>query len=107
MLDRNDGPEPSTLAPVSRPGQSHHLHVALETPAPRRMTQLPERLGFDLSYALARDVERGAHFLQRPRASVIGETEPEPDHLRLALAQRFQDLVHLVLQHREGGRLRG
>src|SRR5438034_822502 len=88
-----------------RPGQLHHLHVALEPPAPRRMTQLPERLGFDLSYALARHVEGGADLFQRPRASVVGQTEPKPDHLRLALAQGLQHLVHLVLEHRERGRL--
>src|SRR5690348_11843534 len=71
--DPSDGPEPRTLAPVPRAGQSHHLHVALEATAARRMAQLAKRLGFDLPYPLAGDVEGGAHFFQRARAPVVRE----------------------------------
>src|SRR5262245_17663867 len=65
------------------------------------MPQLAERLRLDLADSLARDVERGADLFERARAAVLGQTEPETYHLRLALAQRFEHLVHLVLQHRE------
>src|SRR6267143_5503379 len=106
-MQRTRAEETSTrLEARSSRRRSHHLHVALEPPAPRRMTQLAERLGFDLADSLARDVERGPHLLQGPRTSVVGQSEPQSDHLRLALAQRFQNFVLFVLQHRERGRLR-
>jgi len=50
------------------------------------MAQLAERLRLDLADALARDVERGAHFLQRPRTAVA-YAEPQPDDPLLALRE--------------------
>src|SRR5437867_10837341 len=79
-----------------RPRRSHHLHVAFEPPAPRRMAELPECLGFDLADPLARDVEGGPDLLQGPRAPVVREPEPQTDHLGFALAQGLEHLVHFV-----------
>src|SRR2546426_6686332 len=115
LSQRTRAEQASTRLPVrsSRPRrarrarQSHHLHVAFEPPAPRRMTELSERLGFDLADSLARDVEGGTDLLQSPRTPVVREPEPQPDHFRFALAQGLEHLVHFVLQHRESGGLRG
>ncbi len=55
-----------------------------QMPAPRRMPQLPQRLGFDLADALARHVEVAADFLQCV-VLAVNQTEAQFEHLALAL----------------------
>src|SRR5262245_32827585 len=71
------------------------------------MTQLAERLRFDLADALARDSEALTYFLERVLAAVA-DAEPHLDHLLLARRQRLQHRLGLFLEievdHRFGGR---
>src|SRR2546422_642326 len=74
-------------------------------PAPGRVAQLAQRLGLDLAYALARDVELLAHFLE----GVIGrhlDAEAHAQHLGFARRQRVEHLLGHVAQAGEGGRVR-
>src|SRR5437867_559727 len=63
----------------------------------RGVAQLAERLGLDLSDALARDREILPDLLERVLASV-GEAEAKPEHLLLTRGERVQDLVGLLAQ---------
>src|SRR4029453_7196551 len=63
----------------------------------RGMPQLSERLGLDLTDALAGDREVLAHFLERVLAAV-GEAEAEPQHLLFSRGKGIQDLVGLLTQ---------
>src|SRR3954464_3242037 len=68
------------------------------------MPQLPQRLGFDLAYALARDVELLADFFQR----VVGrhlDAEAHAQHLRLARRERIENFLRDVPQAGKGGRV--
>src|SRR6185437_10067387 len=78
---------------------AQHLRAA-------RVTQLGQRLGFDLPDPLAGHAELPADLLQRPRMAV-GQAEPQLDDALLADAEVVQDLLELVLQHDERGRLHG
>src|SRR4051812_30275336 len=67
---------------------------------PRRMAQLAERLRLDLANALARHVERAAHFLERVLGAVA-DAEAHLEHLLLARRERAQHLAGLLLQVRD------
>ncbi len=59
------------------------IEEALESLRARGVPQLPQRLGLDLAYALARDVELLADFLER----VVGghlDAEAHAQHFRLS-----------------------
>ena len=70
------------------------------------MTQLPERLRLDLTDSLTGDVKFLSDLLEGSGSSVI-ETEAEPENLLFPLGQRSKHLFQLLLQHREGSRVRG
>ena len=70
------------------------------------MPQLAHRLRLDLADALARDAVDLADLVQRARLAV-GETEAQLDHAGLALGQRLQHRLELVLQQRERHRVDG
>jgi hypothetical protein len=59
------------------------VEEALQPLGARRMPQLAQRLGFDLAYALARDVELLADFLER----VVGDISM-PKRMRSTFASR-------------------
>src|SRR5436309_3470606 len=66
----------------------------------RRMPQLAQGLRFDLTDALARDVERAADFLERMLGSVA-HAKSHLEHLLLARRPRAEDLVGLLFQIRD------
>src|SRR5215510_2129130 len=77
--------------------------------AARRVAQLPERLGLDLPYTLARDREVLSYFFQRVLAAVaVADPKTHLDDALLARRQGLQDRLDLLLQvqvdHRLGGR---
>src|SRR5262245_57294922 len=80
---------------------SHPLGAAFEEraqlAAPRGVTELPQRLRLDLPYALARDREALADFLERVLAAVA-DAEPHLDHLLFARGQRLEHRFGLFLQ---------
>src|SRR5438874_12379460 len=86
----------------------HHtrsgLQEAPELLRARRMPKLAQRLGLDLSDALAGDREVLPDLLQRVLAAVR-ETEPEPQHLLLARSERVEDLVRLLPKRKPNDRL--
>src|SRR2546430_8436414 len=73
------------------------LQVVLELSAPRWVTQLAQRLRFDLSDALTSHVELAAHLFERAGAPVL-ETEPQLQHASLAAGQPFEDGLDLLLE---------
>src|SRR5919109_3196530 len=79
------GALPLSYGPARRPRSS--LEEAPEFLRPRRVAQLAQRLGLDLSDALARHREVLPDFLERVLAAV-GEPEPQPQHFLLARRQR-------------------
>src|SRR6266699_1630807 len=62
-----------------------------------RMTQLPQRLRFDLPDALARDREALSDLLERVLAA-FADAEPHLDDLLFARRQRLQNRLGLFLQ---------
>ena len=70
------------------------------------MAELPEGLRLDLSYALPGDAEVSADLFEGAVAAVL-EAEPELEDPGLAVAQRLQHIVHLLLEELVGGRLGG
>ncbi|KJY27708.1 hypothetical protein VR46_38800, partial [Streptomyces sp. NRRL S-444] len=70
------------------------------------MAQLRHRLGLDLTDPLARDAVDLADLVEGLRLSV-GEAEAHRDHAGLALAQRVEHRVQLLLQEREAHGVRG
>ena len=93
-LDQRDfGGASSPCGRRSRPtGQipapvSSALDAVLEPLRLRQGLELLQRVVLDLADALARDAERAADLLERPRLLAL-EAEAELDHLALALGQR-------------------
>lgn len=72
-----------------------------------RAAQFAQRSQFDLPYALARNIQIGADFLQRVFASAT-QTKAQTKHLFFARNQRLQKIrrlhAHLGSQHRIGRR---
>src|SRR5215467_6809200 len=109
--DSNLGPTDYEPAALTAELRARYLRPSfkerLELPAPRRVTQLSERLGFDLADALAGDREILADFLEGVFASVA-DAEPHLDHFLFTRRQRLEDRFGLLLQvqidHRLGGR---
>src|SRR5947208_7137170 len=77
--------------------RSPSLEERAQLPAPRRMAQLAERLGLDLSDALAGDREALADLFERVLAAVA-DAEPHLDDLLLARRQRFEHRFGLFLE---------
>src|SRR5437867_582142 len=86
----------------------HHTGLGFEE-APellraRRVPELTQRLGLDLSDALAGDREVLPDLLQGVLAAV-GEAEAEPQDLLLARGERVEDLVRLLAEREADDRL--
>src|SRR3990172_8240239 len=62
------------------------FHETLELLAPARVAELPERLGLDLSDALARYIEFLPHFFQGV-VGILPDAEPPAKHLFLPLGE--------------------
>ena len=65
------------------------------------MAKLSERLGFDLTDTLTRNVEFLADFLKGAGTAVI-QTEPQAKDLLFSLCQRAQHFNELLFQKRKG-----
>src|SRR5262245_16850493 len=74
--------------------------------APRRVTQLAERLGLELPDALAGHLEVLTHLLERV-VRLLADAEPHPEHLLLARGERGQHLPGLLGQVHVDHRVRG
>src|SRR3954454_7960554 len=80
------------------------LEIVTQLLGPRRVPQLRQRLGLDLPDALPGDAELLADLFESARVTV-GQSEPELDDLLLALGERVQDRVELLLQEDERRRV--
>src|SRR5688500_17845190 len=100
-----NGPEPGVPYPLPDWVSRSPFEKSPQLPATRRMSQLAQRLGFDLTDALARDGEILADLFQRVLAA-IADTKAHLDHLLLARRQRFQHRFGLLLQIEVDDRLR-
>src|SRR5215472_520267 len=74
--------------------------------APRRMAELPERLGLDLPDALAGHFEVLTHLFQRV-VRLLPDAEPHPEDLLLARGQRGEHFSGLLGQVHVDDRVRG
>src|SRR5216110_3131019 len=94
-------------APFCLPLRSAFLvQEALQPLGSGGVAQLAQRLGLDLPYALARDVELLADLLQR----VVGghlDAEAHAQHLGLARRERVEHFLRHVAQAGEGRRVGG
>ena len=70
------------------------------------MSELPERLGLDLTYALTSDPEVPSYLFQRP-ASTVFESETKLKHPCLAVAEGKEHIVHLLFEKLVRRRLGG
>src|SRR5258706_6582817 len=73
-----------------------------QLPRPYRVLKLTNRLGFNLAHALARHLEDSADFFEGVGVAVA-DAVAEFDDLALAVCQRFEDLLDLILEHFLGG----
>src|SRR5659263_630755 len=76
------------------------VEIVPEDLRPRRVAKLRHRLGLDLTDPLARDPVDLADLVER-LGLTVGQTEAHRDDARLALGERVEDLVELLLQERE------
>src|SRR3954452_14822174 len=74
------------------------VEEALELAAAERVLQLADRLRLDLADPLPRHLEDPAHLLQRVGVAVP-QAVPQLDDLALAVRQRLEHLLDLVLEH--------
>src|SRR3954465_8991144 len=80
------------------------VEEALQPLRPGRVAQLAQRLGLDLAYALARDVELLADLLER----VVGrhlDAEAHAQHLGLARGEGVEHLLGDISQRGKGRRV--
>src|SRR6476620_3140947 len=82
------------------------VEVGAEVAHPRREHELSQRLRFDLTDALARELERGADLFERPIARVV-DAEAHPNHALLARREKAQDRPRLARERGLEGRARG
>src|SRR5208282_659529 len=75
----------------------HAIDECLQLAAPRRVTQLAQRLGFNLANALACDLEALAHFFECVLRTIF-ETEAHLDDALFARRESAQDLRGVFLQ---------
>src|SRR5215510_15588075 len=85
---------------ITRSAKRHLIQVVAKDLRPRRVAQFRHRLGLDLPDAFARDSVHLTDFVEGARLAV-GQPEPQPDDTGLALRERLQYLLKLVLQQRE------
>ena len=96
-------PQPLDRLRPQLPNPERDLHLfhafdkGFELARPRRMTQLAQRLGFNLPDALARYLEALAHFFERMLGAVF-EAEAHLDDALLARRERAQNLRCVLLQ---------
>src|SRR5262245_42998068 len=75
---------------------------AFQLPRPYRVLEFSDRLGFDLANALSCDFEDSTDFFKRVRVAVA-DAVTQLDDFSLAIRQRLEDLLDLVLEHFLGG----
>ena len=68
------------------------------------LAELPQGLGLDLPDTLPGHAEVPANLFKGPAPAVL-QTEPELEHAGLAVAQRVEHIVDLLLEELVGGRL--
>src|SRR5690606_24818543 len=71
---------------------------ALQLATTNRMLQFSDRFRFDLAHALTRDLEDLSDLLERVRVAVA-EAVAQLDDLALAVRQRVEDALELLLEH--------
>src|SRR5260221_2151971 len=93
------GPSQSTVACLQSPVKlrSASFEERAQLTASRRMSELPERLGLDLTDALARHGEALSDFFEGVLAA-IADAKPHLDDLLLPRRQRLEDRLGLLLQ---------
>src|SRR5271166_1230842 len=79
--------------------ESLSLPVVFERFAAARMAQLAQRLGFDLTDALARHAELLADLFKGALVAIF-QAEAQHEHFALALGEVLQDVAHLLFEHR-------
>jgi len=89
-------PDPRSREPEAL-AWSFSVQVVAQHLQPRRVAQLRHRLRLDLADPLAGDPVDLPDLVQRPRPAVR-EAEPQPHDTGLALAQRGEHRLQLVLQ---------
>src|SRR5439155_21360732 len=82
------------------------LQVVAQVLRSRGVPQLRESLRLDLTDPLARDTELAPDLLQPARVAVE-QAEPKLDHLLLALGERVEDALELLLEQDERRRIGG
>src|SRR5664280_2889181 len=88
-----------------RPRPTLSVEVVAQYLRAGRVTELRHRLALDLTDPLARDAVHLADLVKRLRLT-IGEAEAHAHHAGLALRQRVEHVVQLLLQEREVHRVR-
>src|SRR5262245_26321591 len=89
---------------IGRSTATNGLQEALEHAAANRMLELAHRLGLDLPDAFPRDTEDLADLLEGVGVA-IPETVAQLDDLALAIGQRAEHLIELLLEHLVGRRV--
>src|SRR5258708_11280067 len=88
---------PAAAADGKRCARREIFDEAAQVAAAGVMLQLVERLGFDLSDALARDLEDDPRFLEGI-AVPVSQAKTELDDLAFAVGQGFENAVDLVFE---------
>src|SRR5215831_16963696 len=94
------------LGAGGRASATDSVEESFELAAAYRVLQLADGLGLDLPYPLARHLEDAADLLQRVGVTVA-QAVAELDDLALAVGQRLEHLLDLVLEHLLRRRLHG
>ena len=82
------------------------VQIILEAAAAAGMAKLAQCLGFDLTDALACDLELAPDFFERAAATII-EAEAQAQDFLLADGQRAKRVLHLLLEDLVAGGLGG
>ena len=85
-------------------GSTHSVKVGAQLLTPAGMAELPQRLRLDLADPLAGDAKLLPNFLERSGMTVV-KTKAKLEHPALAIGQRRQHAVYLLLQQLLGRKI--